>query len=165
MRINNNRKAPLYNLVHTVLITFFVAGIGFLLFEKFTLKKIGIREYLIIIVPVFFIIVFYIRGRQIFEYNSDGENLFIKNRHILPHLFSPTSDHFPKSNLISYNIVDALIFKRLYLNINEYKKTSMNLKYDISNLTKKELADLKHSLNKIVNTNKRKLDIKSQEVE
>jgi membrane protein YdbS with pleckstrin-like domain len=38
----------------------------------------GKESYLIIIVPVLMLIIFHLNGRQIFEYDSDGEALNLK---------------------------------------------------------------------------------------
>ena len=151
--------------MQTLLIMIFFAGIGMFLFEKMVYKKLGIEEYLLLIVPLVFLVIFYLRGKQIFEYDSDGEGLTIKNRHILPYFHAPVSDEFPKYKLLSYNIVDAFILKRLYISIKRKNNSSLILKYDISNLTKKEVDDMKHSLSKIINNNKKAPDFKSQEIE
>ena len=151
--------------MHTVLIMILIAGIGLFLFENMVYKKLGIEQYLLLIVPVVFIGIFYIRGKQIFEYDSDGEGLTFKNRHILPYFYAHVSDEFPKYKLLSYNIVDAFILKRLYISIKRKNNSSLILKYDISNLTKKETGDLKHSLSKVINNNKKASDFKSQEIE
>ncbi|PZU83030.1 MAG: hypothetical protein DI529_13270, partial [Chryseobacterium sp.] len=56
--------------------------------------------------------------------------------------------------LIKYNIVNGLIFKRLYIYITSKKSHVLILKYDISYLEKKEIKDLKFSLNKVIKANK-----------
>lgn len=162
MRLSNKRKAPYYNFTHTVLIMFLIGGISIFLFEKLSYKKFGIEEYLLILVPLAVIGVFYFRGRQIFEFDSDGEGLTIKNRHILPYFFPPSSDEFPKYKLISYDIIDAVIVRRLYIKIKSKKSAALTLKYDISDLTKKEVGDLKHSLSKVISNNKTEVANKSQ---
>lgn len=108
---------------------------------------------LLIIVPSIFGLIFYLRGRQIFEYDSDGEALNFKNRNVLFYE-KAISDEFPKYKLISYEIIDALIFRKLYVNISSKKNKIITLKYDVSYLSKKELKDLKFSLSKVIKENK-----------
>ena len=155
MRLSNKRKAPFYNFTHTILILILVVGIAFFIFERISYKKLGLEEYLLIIIPVLIVGIFYMRGKQIFEFDSDGEALSIKNRHILPYFSGPVSDEFPKYKLISYNIVDAVILKRLYMKITSKKSSALILKYDVSYLTSKELGDLKYSLSRVISNNKK----------
>lgn len=162
MRLSNKRKAPYYNFTHTLLFMFVLVGICAYSFEKLSYKRLGFEENLLIIVPLFILLIFYLRGRQIFEFDSDGEGLTIKNRSILPYFFSPVSDEFPKYKLKSYDVINFFIIKRLYLNISSKKSSGLTLKYEISNLTKKEVADLKFSLNKVITNNKRNAANKSQ---
>ena len=156
MRLSNKGKAPYFNFIHTFLVVLLLSGIAFFLFERYVYKKFGIEEYLFLLIPFSLLTIFYARGKQIFEYDSDGETLTIKNRHILPMFFAATSDEFPKYKVITYNVIDALILKRLYLTLHSKKSNSIILKYDISTLSKLEINDLKHSLSKIVNFNKEK---------
>lgn len=99
---------------------------------------------------------FYVIGRQIFEYDSDGEALNFRNRNIVPFINKPLSDEFPKYKLISYEIVDMFLIKRLYVKVSSKNMGSTMLKYEISYLSKKEIKDLKFSLNKVVKTNNEK---------
>lgn len=164
MRLSNKRKAPYYNFLHTVFIMLVFAGICAYIFEKVSYKKLGIEEILLIIIPLFILSIFYLRGRQIFEFDSDGEALSIKNRHIIPYFFAAVSDEFPKYKLLNYNILNYIFLKRLYISIKSKKSSAMVLKYDISNLTRKEISDLKRSLSKVISNNKEAAN-KSQEIE
>ena len=164
MRLSNKSKEPYFNFIHTALNILLVTGIGLFIFEKFSLQIFGIEEIFLILIPVLFLLVFYLRGRQIFEYDSDGEALSIKNKHIIPYFFPPVSDEFPKYKLQSYNIIDAFILKRLFIKISSKKSSSLILKYDISTLTKRELGDLKYSLSRVINSNRKSEELKSQEI-
>ncbi|MFC6268630.1 hypothetical protein [Frigoriflavimonas asaccharolytica] len=163
MRLSNKGKAPLINFIHTFLVMLLLVGIAFFVFERYFYKQLGAEEYLVIIIPAFILMIFYARGKQIFEYDSDGETLTIKNKHILPMFSDSSSDEFPKYKVISYNILNALILKRLYLTIHSKKSNSIILKYDISDLSQKEVTDLKHSLSKIAYYNKGKGQYTSQD--
>ena len=107
---------------------------------------------LLIIVPSFLGLIFYLRGRQIFEYDSDGEALNFKNRNVLFYQ-KAISDEFPKYKLVSYEIIDVLILQKLYINVSSKKNKVITLKYDVSYLSKKELKDLKFSLSKVIKEN------------
>ena len=116
----------------------------------------GNESILFVLLPVVLLILFLVRGRQIFEYDSDGEAVNFKNRNIIPFLSKEIRDEFPKYKILSYEVVNAIIFKRLYIKIKSKKEQrhAIILKYDISYLTDKEIKDLKFSLKKIIKANK-----------
>ena len=154
MRLNNRNKAGFYNFISTTILLIFVLGCGAFFMELLKFDFLGRgTTALLIIVPSIFGLIFYLRGRQIFEYDSDGEALNFKNRNVLFYE-KAISDEFPKYKLISYEIIDALIFRKLYINISSKKNKIITLKYDVSYLSKKELKDLKFSLSKVIKENK-----------
>lgn len=154
MRLSNRQKVPWFNFQNTVVIA--LIALGFLLFvlEKFKFNILGIEENLLILFPIILAVISYLRGRQIFEYDSDGEMITIKNRRT--NMFFPkvSNDEFPKYKVVDYQVVNFIIYKKLYLYINSKKHQKITLKYDISYLTKKEINNLKYSLSKIVKENK-----------
>ena len=156
MRLSNRKKISAYSFINTLLIMLMIGGIAGFILEQYKLNILGGEEYLFIVIPVILIIVFYITGRQIFEYDSDGEGLHFRNTNIIPFLNKNLSDEFPKYKLISYEIVRILFIRRLYITISSKNSGSTMLKYEISYLTKKETNDLKFSLNKVVKANKEK---------
>jgi hypothetical protein len=135
-----------------------VFGIAAFLLNEYRFQAVGKISYLLLIVPILILGLFYLNGRQIFEYDSDGEALNFKNRNIIPFLDKPLHDEFPKYKLIEYEIVSIFFLRRLYVKITSKNSGSTMLKYDISYLTGKEVNDLKLSLNKVVKTNKEKND-------
>lgn len=154
MRLNNRNKAVYYNFIVSVVAMLLFCGIVAFLLEKYIYNLLGWESGLFLIIPILFAAVFYFRGRQIFEYDSDGEALNFKNRNVVSFLDKALNDEFPKYKLISYEIVDAIILKRLYITISSKRNNSVILKYDISYLNKKELNDLKISLSKVVKNNR-----------
>lgn len=156
MRLSNKKKASVYNFFNTLLLMILSAGIiGFILNEM-RFNILDGKSYFLIIIPVILLIVFYLNGRQIFEYDSDGEALHFRNSNIVPFITKPLSDEFPKYKLIKFEIVRFFFFKRLYVTISSKNSGATTLKYEISYLTNKELNDLKLSLNKVVKANKEK---------
>ncbi len=135
-----------------------VFGIAGFLVNKYRFHVLGNEGYLMIIVPILLLIIFHLNGRQIFEYDSDGEALHFKNRNIIPFLSKSLHDEFPKYKLIKYDVVRILFIKRLYITVSSKNSGSTILKYQISYLTRKEVNDLKLSLNKVVKANKEKKD-------
>ncbi|MFP3834022.1 hypothetical protein [Chryseobacterium sp. SIMBA_028] len=135
-----------------------VFGILGFLANKYRFNTLGNESYLLIIIPVLMLIVFYLSGRQIFEYDSDGEALNFKNRNIIPFFNQPLHDEFPKYKLIKYDVVSIFFIKRLYITLSSKNNGSTILKYHISYLSRKEVNDLKLSLNKVVKANKEKKD-------
>lgn len=154
MRLSNRTKAPVYNFINTLLLMMVLIGFAGFLLEEFKLKILGATSYLLIIVPLLLLILYYISGRQIFEYDSDGEALHFKNRNIVPFLDRPLSDEFPKYKLLNYETVSMVFIRRLYVTISSKNNGSTILKYEISYLTQKEVNDLKLSLSKVVKANK-----------
>ncbi|WP_265429822.1 hypothetical protein [Chryseobacterium sp. YIM B08800] len=129
--------------------------VGFIL-DKIRFGILDEKSCLLIIIPVILLVVIYLHGRQIFEYDSDGEALHFRNRNVVPFLNRPLSDEFPKYKLIKFEMVSILFFSRLYVTISSKNNGSTTLKYETSYLTRKEVKDLKASLNKVVNANKEK---------
>ena len=154
MRLSNRTKAPFYNFVITLINVLIIVGLVAFILEKTRLAMFGHESILFIIIPVALLFLFIIRGRQIFEYDSDGEAVNFKNRNIIPFLSKEARDEFPKYKLVSYEIVNAILFKKLYIRIKSKKEHIAVLKYDISYLSNREIRDLKSSLGKIVRTNR-----------
>lgn len=160
MRLNNRNKAGFYQFLMTFYLMLLVIGIAAFLLEKYRFDLFGWESSLFIIVPIILLINFYVMGRQIFEYDSDGETLNFKNRNIVLFLEKSLSDEFPKYKSIKYEIINTLFFKRLYVTISSKKNITTTLKYEISYLNRKQISDLKTSLNKVVKANKER-DINS----
>ncbi len=154
MRLNNTNKAGYFNFLVTLVIVIFVFGIAAFLLEYFVYDYLDATQWLLLIIPIILVLIFYFRGRQIFEYDSDGEALNFKNRNVLLFLDKSLSDEFPKYKLLSYEVVNVLILKRLYITISSKKSRTLILRYDVSYLSKKELNDLKFSLSKVIKSNK-----------
>ena len=156
MRLSNRSRIPIYNFVLTLINVLIVIGLAGFILEKTRLAMFGNESVLFVLLPVVLLILFLVRGRQIFEYDSDGEAVNFKNRNIIPFLSKEIRDEFPKYKILSYEVVNAIIFKRLYIKIKSKKehRHAIILKYDISYLTDKEIKDLKFSLKKIIKANK-----------
>lgn len=154
MRLNNRNKTGYFQFVSTLVFSTFTLGIFLFFVEYYIYNYLGWSAYLLPTVPTLLLAVFYLRGRQIFEYDSDGEALNFKNKNVVLLMNKSLSDEFPKYKLKKYEVVNAFIFKRLYISISSKKTNVIILKYDISYLSKKELNDLKISLNKVIKQNK-----------
>ena len=156
MRLSNRSRIPIYNFVLTLINVLIVIGLAGFILEKTRLAMFGNESILFVLLPVVLLIVFLVRGRQIFEYDSDGEAVNFKNRNIIPFLSKEIRDEFPKYKILSYEVVNAIFFKKLFVKIKSRKEhhQAIILKYDISYLTDKEIKDLKFSLKKIIKANK-----------
>lgn len=154
MRLSNRTKSPIYNFINTLLLMLLCIGIVGFILEKYKFNILGGLSYLLIVIPLLLLILYYINGRQIFEYDSDGEALHFRNRNVVPFLSKPLSDEFPKYKLLKFDAIDMFFVKRLYITISSKNSGSTILKYEISYLTRKEVNDLKFSLNKVVKANK-----------
>lgn len=154
MRLSNRSKVPKYNFFLTIINLILFGGIFAFLLEIYKFNLLGNEQYLLLIIPCVIYLLFILRGRQIFEYDSDGEAINFKNRNIVPLFNKNISDEFPKYKVVKYEVKNYIIFKKLYLTITSKKKNFITLKYDIYYLTKKELSDLKISLNKVLQRNR-----------
>ena len=156
MRLSNRSRIPIYNFVLTLINVLIVIGLAGFILEKTRLAMFGNESILFVLLPVLLLILFLMRGRQIFEYDSDGEAVNFKNRNIIPFLSKEIRDEFPKYKILSYEVVNAIVFKKLYIKIKSKKEhhQAVILKYDISYLTDKEIKDLKFSLKKIIKANR-----------
>lgn len=153
MRLSNKRKAGIYNFISTAVVFFTIISIVVYIIDIYVVSIFGWKALAFVALSLLMLIIFYLKGRQIFEYDSDGEALNFKNRNVLSFLSKDVSDEFPKYKLLKYDVVNALIFKRLYISISSKKSHSVTLRYDISYLTSKEIRDLKVSLNKVIKQN------------
>ena len=156
MRLSNRSRIPIYNFVLTLINVLIVIGLAGFILEKTRLAMFGNESVLFVLLPVVLLILFLVRGRQIFEYDSDGEAVNFKNRNIIPFLSKEIRDEYPKYKILSYEVVNAIFFKKLFVKIKSRKEhhQAIILKYDISYLTDKEIKDLKFSLKKIIKANK-----------
>lgn len=156
MRLSNRSRIPIYNFVLTLINVLIVIGLAVFILEKTRLAMFGDESVLFVLLPVLLLILFLMRGRQIFEYDSDGEAVNFKNRNIIPFLSKEIRDEFPKYKILSYEVVNAIFFKKLFVKIKSRKEhhQAIILKYDISYLTDKEIKDLKFSLKKIIKANR-----------
>ena len=156
MRLSNRSRIPIYNFVFTLINVLILIGLAGFILEKTRLAMFGNESILFVLLPVVLLILFLVRGRQIFEYDSDGEVVNFKNRNIIPFLSKEIRDEFPKYKILSYEVVNAIFFKKLFVKIKSRKEhhQAIILKYDISYLTEKEIKDLKFSLKKIIKANK-----------
>jgi len=156
MRLSNRKKVPVYNFFNILLLMILSGGcIGFIV-DKMRFDILDEKSYILIIVPAILLIINYLYGRQIFEYDSEGEALHFRNRNIIPFIDKPLNDEFPKYKLIKFEMISVLFFSRLYVTVSSKNGGSAILKYETSYLTKKEVNDLKTSLNKVINANKEK---------
>ena len=156
MRLSNRSRIPIYNFVLILINVLIVIGLAGFILEKTRLAMFGNESILFVLLPVVLLILFLVRGRQIFEYDSDGEAVNFKNRNIIPFLSKEIRDEFPKYKILSYEVVNAIFFKKLFVKIKSRKEhhQAIILKYDISYLTDKEIKDLKFSLKKIIKANR-----------
>ncbi|MDQ8144087.1 hypothetical protein [Chryseobacterium sp. CFS15] len=156
MRLSNRKKVPVYNFFNILLLMMLSAGYVCFIIDRMKFDVLEEKSYLLIIIPIILLIINYLYGRQIFEYDSQGEALHFKNRNIIPFIDKPLNDEFPKYKLIKFEMISVLFFRRLYVTVSSKNGGSAILKYETSYLTRKEVNDLKTSLNKVINANKEK---------
>lgn len=156
MRLSNKKKTPLYRFFNTILLMILSGGCISFIVNEIRFNILDEESYFLIIVPIILLIIIYLHGKQIFEYDSEGEAIHFRNRNIIPFLNKPQSDEFPKYKLVKFDVFSVLFFKRLYITISSKNSGTTTLKYEISYLTRKEVNDLKTSLSKIIRANKEK---------
>ena len=89
MRLTNKKKIPIYIFLQTMLLLIAIFGVILFLVERYKIDFLGWESLLFIIVPLFLIILYVIRGKQIFEYDSDGETLTFYNYSTIPLFNNP----------------------------------------------------------------------------
>jgi len=155
MKLSNRKKLFAYRLILIFLSALLVFGIILLYIEITRFKTISLEKAGYVIFSFILIYLFYRLGKPVFEYDSTGEALVIRNSG-LP--FSKiTHDEFPKYKLISYEIITFFFFKRIYLKLKSRRKEETILKYEISFVNNQEINRLKKSLEEIIEKNKKKL--------
>lgn len=155
MRLSNRKDMPVYSFIYSLAGIVFILGIIAFILEINKFDIFGDKAWILLFVPTLMFLFLYFLGRPIFEYDSDGEALNFRNNHILYILSKKNAkDEFPKYKLLKFNVVNALIFKKLYVYISSKKSHVLILKYDISFLSTKQIKDLKFSLNKVIKLNK-----------
>ncbi|MCD0479150.1 hypothetical protein LPB90_11840 [Chryseobacterium sp. LC2016-29] len=146
----------MYRFFNTILLMILSGGCISFIVNEIRFNILDEESYFLIIVPIILLIIIYLHGKQIFEYDSEGEAIHFRNRNIIPFLNKPQSDEFPKYKLVKFDVFSVLFFKRLYITISSKNSGTTTLKYEISYLTRKEVNDLKTSLSKIIRANKEK---------
>ncbi|WP_312825569.1 hypothetical protein [Epilithonimonas sp.] len=155
MRLSNRNKVPVYSFIYSVAGIVFILGIIAYILEINKFDIFGRKAWVLLAFPALMSLFLYLLGKPVFEYDSDGEALNFRNNHILFLLSKKNAkDEFPKYKLIKFNLVNVFFFKKLYIYINSKKSHVVILKYDISFLNKKQVKDLKFSLNKVLKFNK-----------
>lgn len=154
MRLSNREKKPFYSFIYALGGIVFLLGLIAYILEINKFDVFGSKSWILLVIPLVLFAFLYMMGRPIFEYDSDGEALNFRNGHILYLLAKrDAKDEFPKYKVVKYNIIKIFIFKRLYVYIISKKNQVLILKYEISYLNKKQIEDLKFSLNKVVKNN------------
>ena len=154
MRLSNKRKKSIYTFTYSLIGVMFLLGISAYILEINELDIFGDKAWILPTIPILLFLLVFSLGRPIFDYDSDGEALSFRNSHILPFMKKSAKDEFPKYKLLKYNIINTFIVKRLYIYISSKKNNVTILKYDISYLSRKQLRDLKMSLNKVIKANR-----------
>ena len=155
MRLSNRNRVPIYSFIYSLCGIVFILGVIAYILEINKFDIFGDKSWVLLSVPSLIFLLLYFLGRPIFEYDSDGEALNFRNSHIIYLLSKKNAkDEFPKYKLLKFNIVNALIFRELYIYISSKKSHVLILKYDLSFLSRKQIKDLKFSLNKVIKANK-----------
>ena len=155
MRLSNRNRIPVFSFIYSLVGIIFILGVIAYILEINKFDIFGNKVWILLAIPLMLFLLLYFIGRPVFEYDSDGETLNFRNSHILYSLTKKNAkDEFPKYKLLKFNIVNVLFFKRLYVYISSKKSHVIILNYDVTFLSKKQLKDLKFSLNKVVKINK-----------
>ena len=155
MRLSNRNRILVFSFIYSLVGIIFILGVIAYILEINKFDIFGNKVWILLAIPLMLFLLLYFIGRPVFEYDSDGETLNFRNSHILYLLTKKNAkDEFPKYKLLKFNIVNVLFFKRLYVYISSKKSHVIILKYDVTFLSKKQLKDLKFSLNKVVKINK-----------
>jgi len=99
MKFNNEKRTPYFIMYGSAVLLFLIGGAGLYLLETRYYNYIS-HDYLLVGIPAAFAVIFFLRGRQIFEYDSEGEAIHFRNRCLTGLLGRASADEFPKYKLI-----------------------------------------------------------------
>ncbi|WP_300675589.1 hypothetical protein [Soonwooa sp.] len=154
MRLSNKKKIPFFSFLQTMILMATVFGVIMFLVERYKIDFLGWESIFFLIIPAVLIILYLVRGKQVFEYDSDGETLTFNNYSTIPMFKNPKKDEFPKYKLKNFEVANFYFVKKIVITLHSKKNNHLMLKYDISYLSNKEVKDLKLSLRKVLNANK-----------
>lgn len=153
MILSNKNKGKVYFTFFMLIGLIITVSFPIFLSEKRFKNDIG--EAAITVEILLSVLIFILSiSRQIFDYDSDGEVITIKNRSIFPILNLELHDEFPKYKLKGFKISTFLFRKRLIMEIYSKKNKTIKLKYNISFLSSKEIENLKRSLKQVIKANR-----------
>lgn len=160
MRINNKRIDIYIETIYTLLFIGLIFSIVLIFIPIPTVTRV-VQPYILIIGFIALIYAFYKHGHQHVEYSSDGEVLNLKTQDSFWIKYFPRNRvmvDFPKNKLLSFNVKNGLFKRKLELYVTSRRSQSgfTKLTFNITYLSKNEVADLNRSLQKIVKKNKEK---------
>ncbi len=158
MRINNKRIDIYIETIYTLLFIGLIFSIVLIFIPIPTVTRY-IKPYFLVLGFGALIYGFYKYGHQHVEYSSDGEVLNLKTHDSFWIKYFPRNRvmvDFPKNKLLSFNVRRGILKRTLELYVTSRRSQSgfTKLTFNITYLSKNEVADLKRSLNKIVKKNK-----------
>ena len=158
MKISNKHKVSYYSFFLTLVNLTLIFGIIFFILERTVTNVFGNTSIIFLLVALVLLLIYILRGKEIFEYDSEGEAVHFINNRVFPFFNKEIRDEFPKYKIKSFEIINFFGYKRLFIELKTKKEKKVLLKYDISYLTKTEIKNLKFSLKKIVAENKEQAD-------
>ncbi len=78
MKLNNKKRTPYFIMYGSAVLLFLIGGVGLYLLETRHYNYMS-SNYLLVGIPAVFAVIFFLRGRQIFEYDSEGEAIDFRN--------------------------------------------------------------------------------------
>lgn len=150
MRLNNRKRIPLFNFLLAVINVSLIIFLIVLLLEETDFALFGTLHGALAVLPAAALAVF-LRGRQVFEYDSNSDNVIIKNRGVVPFVRTPIYVEIDKSKVTSFS-VRGIFPRQLLLSVKK-NRTVEKLSFDLSYLNQKEVHDLKISLHRILKNN------------
>lgn len=166
MRINNKRVGVYIETLYTLLFIGLLCSFLLILIPVSKIVEI-ISPYYLVLIFLGLIVLAYRYGHQLFDYNSDGEVLNIKTQDAFWAKHFPQTrklTDFPKNKLRDFKIKKGLFNRKLdlFVSSKRSKKGYVKLTFNITFLSRSEVADLRLSLSRMV---KRNRENKQEELE
>jgi hypothetical protein len=157
MKFQNKKtksKIAITNIV--ILIIFFTSFI----FMYLNIPAFGRCDEFVLLISLLILVYLAYLGCPFFRYDSDGETLIFQNEKSLPisFLVKESLSDFPKRKLIKFVIKSKPLFKKvleIYISSKRVSSGQSKVSFDISYLDSKQIRDIRISLNKVVNENKK----------
>ncbi|MCT6869250.1 hypothetical protein [Apibacter sp.] len=157
MKFQNPKTKNKVAIINIVILIIFITSF---IFIYLNIPAFGKSDEFILLFSLIILLYLTYLGCPFFRYDSDGETLIFENEKSLPisFLVKESLSDFPKRKLIKFTIKNKPLFKKvleIYISSRRVNTGLSKVNFDISYLNSKQIRDIRISLNKVINENKK----------